>query len=163
MNNHAEIRTYTMIASSAWSQLLDHWALLPLDNAYRTSNILKAFSSAIHAVWSLWSCIYHEFKEILRKISFSEYFKAISLYFRVYSLLGLTADRYTSSSSSLLELDFKSPFWLHRSFNGKSSPAGIPSYLLNGTLSGVYRSLSVACLRNWSRFTHDKHFLTDDK
>ena len=33
INNHAEIRTFTMIASSAWSQLPDHWALLPLDNS----------------------------------------------------------------------------------------------------------------------------------
>ena len=42
-----------MIASSAWSQLPDHWALLPLDNFYRTTNILKAFVSAIHAVLKL--------------------------------------------------------------------------------------------------------------
>ena len=39
-----------MIASSAWSQLPDHWALLPLDNSYRTTNILKSFVSAMHAV-----------------------------------------------------------------------------------------------------------------
>ena len=81
INNHAEIRTYTMIASSAWGQLPDHWALLLLDNSYLTIKILTAFFSAIHAIWSLSSCIYHEFKEILRKISLSEYFKAISLYF----------------------------------------------------------------------------------
>ena len=133
-----------MIASSAWSQLPDHWALLPLDNSYRTTNILKAFVSAIHAVWSLWSCIYHKFEEILRKISLSEYFKAISLYFHVYSISGLTAARYTSSSSSLLALDFKSPFSLQWSFNGKSSPARIPSQLLNVTLSCACRSLSIA-------------------
>ena len=64
INNHAEIRTYTMIASSAWGQLPDHWALLLLDNSYRTIKILTAFFSAIHAIWSLWSCIYHEIKEI---------------------------------------------------------------------------------------------------
>ena len=112
INNHAEIRTYTMTASSAWGQLPDHWALLLLDNSYRTIKILTAFFSAIHAIWSLSSCIYHEFKEILRKISLSEYFKAISLYFCVYSLSGLTAARYiyTSSYSSLRALDFKSPF-----------------------------------------------------
>ena len=134
-----------MIASSAWSQLPDHWALLPLDNSYRITNILKAFFSAIHAVWSLWSCIYHEFKEILRKISLSEYFKAISLYFCAYSLSGLTAARYiyTSSSSSLLALDFKSPFSLQCRFDGKSSPVRIPSHLLNETLSCACRSLSV--------------------
>ena len=133
-----------MIASSAWSQLPDHWALLPLDNSYRTTNILKAFVSAIHAVWSLWSCIYHKFEEILRKISLSEYFKAISLYFLVCSISGLTAARYTSSSSSLLALDFKSPFSLQWSFNGKSSPARIPSQLLNVTLSCACRCLSIA-------------------
>ena len=133
-----------MIASSGWSQLPDHWALLPLDNSYRTTNILKAFVSAIHAVWSLWSCIYHKSEEILRKISLSEYFKAISLYFLVYSISGLTAARYTSSSSSLLALDFKSPFSLQWSFNGKSSPARIPSQLLNVTLSYACRSLSIA-------------------
>ena len=32
-------------------QLPDLWILLPLDNSYRTINILKAFFSAIHAVW----------------------------------------------------------------------------------------------------------------
>ena len=114
-----------------------------LDYSYRTTNVLKAFFSAIHAVWSLWSWIYHEFKEILRKLSLSEYFKAISLYFRVYSLSGLTTARYTSSSSSLLALDFKSPFSLQYSFDGKSSPARIPSHLLNLTLSWACRSLSV--------------------
>ena len=91
----------------------------------------------------LWSCIYHEVKAILRKLSLSEYFKAISLYFRVYSLSGLTTARYTSSSSSLLALDFKSPFSLQYSFDGKSSPARIPSHLLNLTLSWACRSLSV--------------------
>ena len=145
INNHAEIRTYTMIASSAWGQLPDHWALLLLDNSYRTIKILTVFFSAIHAIWSFSSCIYHEFEEILRKISLSEYFKAISLYFCVYSLSGLTAARYiyTSSYSSLLALDFKSPFSLQWSFDGKSSPARIPSHLLNETLSCASRSLSV--------------------
>ena len=145
INNHAEIRTYTMIASSAWGQLPDHWALLLLDNSYRTIKILTAFFSAIHAVWSLSSCIYHEFKEILRKISLSEYFKAILLYFCVYSLSGLTAARYiyTSSYSSLLALDFKSPLSLQWSCDGKSSPARIPSHLLNETLSCASRSLLV--------------------
>ena len=138
INNHAEIRTYTMTASSAWGQLPDHWALLLLDNSYRTIKVLTAlaFFSAIHAFWSLSSCVYHEFKEILRKIS----------YFCVYSLsAGLTAARciYTSSSSSLLALDFKSPFSLQWSFDGKSSPARIPSHLLNETLSFASRSLSV--------------------
>ena len=132
-----------MIASSAWSQLPDHWALPPLDNFYRTTNILKAFVSAIHAVWSLWNFIYHEFEEILWKISLSKYFKAISLYFHVYSISGLTATRYTSSSSSLLALDFKSPFSLQYSFDGKSSPARIPSHLLNETLSCACRCLSI--------------------
>ena len=145
INNHAEIRTYTMTASSAWGQLPDHWALLLLDNSYRTIKILTAFFSAIHAIWSLSSCIYHEFKEILRKISLSEYFKAISLYFCVYSLSGLTAARfiYMSSSSSLLALGNKSPFSLKWSFDGKSSPERIPSHLLNETLSCACRSLSV--------------------
>ena len=46
-----------------------------LDYSYRTTNVLKAFFSAMHAVWSLWSCIYHEIKEILRKLRLSEYFK----------------------------------------------------------------------------------------
>ena len=144
INNHAEIRTYTMIASSAWGQLPDHWALLLLDNSYRTIKILTAFFSAIHAIWSLSSCIYHEFKEILRKISLSEYFKAISLYFCVYSLSGLTAARYiyTRSYSSLLALDFKSPFSLQWRVDGKSSPVRIPSHLLNETLSCASRSLS---------------------
>ena len=41
----------------------------------------KQFFSAIDAVWSCWSCIYHEFKYTLRKISLSAYFKAISHYF----------------------------------------------------------------------------------
>ena len=120
-------------------------SLLPLDNSYRTINIPTAFFSAIHAIWSLQSCIYHEFKEILRKISLSKYFKAISLYFCVYSLSALTAARYiyTSSPSSLLMLDFKSPFSLQWSFDGTSSPARIPSHLLNGTLSCACRSLSV--------------------
>ena len=36
-----------MIASGAWIQLPDHWALLPLDNSYRTINILTAFFSAM--------------------------------------------------------------------------------------------------------------------
>ena len=31
-------------------QLPDHWVLLPLDNSYRTINVLKAFFSATHAV-----------------------------------------------------------------------------------------------------------------
>ena len=143
INNHAEIRTYTMTASSAWGQLPDHWALLLLDNSYRTIKILTAFFSAIHAIWSLSSCIYHEFKEILRKISLSKYFKAISLYFCVYSLSGLTAARYiyTSSSSSLFALDFKSPFSLQ--WSGKSSATRIPGHLLNETLSCACRSLSV--------------------
>ena len=152
-----------MIASSAWSQLPDHWALLPLDNSYRTINILKAFFSAIHAVWSLWSCIYHEFKEILRKISFSEYFKVISLYFRVYSLLGLTAARYTSSSSSLLALDFKSPLWLRRSFDGKSSPCSEDFQPLVQWNVVLCLPFSFSCLRNRSRFTDSKHYLTDDE
>ena len=132
-----------MIASSAWGQLPDHWALLLLDNSYRTIKILTAFFSAIHAIWSLSSCIYHEFKEILRKIS----------YFCVYSLSGLTAARciYTSSSSSLLALDFKSPFSLQWSFDGKSSPARIPSHLLNETFSCAGRSLSVV----WEIDLHD--------
>ena len=143
INNYAEIRTYTVIASSAWGQLPDHWALLLLDNSYRTIKILTAFFSAIHAIWSLSSCIYHEFKEILRKISLSKYFKAISLYFCVYSLSGLTAARYiyTSSSSSLFALDFKSPFSLQ--WSGKSSAKRIPGHLLNETLSCACRSLSV--------------------
>ena len=114
-----------------------------LDYSYRKTNVLKAFFSAIHAVWSLWSCIYHEVKEILGKLSLSEYFQAISLYFSVYSLSGLTTARYTSSSSSLLARDFKSPFSLQYSFDGKSSPARIPSHLLNVTLSWACRSLSV--------------------
>ena len=71
-------------------QLPDHWVLLPLDNSYRTINVLKAFFSATHAVWSSWCCIYHEFKELLRKISLNECFQAISHYFRVSSLSGLT-------------------------------------------------------------------------
>ena len=120
-------------------------SLLPLDNSYRTINIPTAFFSAIHAIWGLQSCIYHDFKEILRKISLCEYFKAISLYFCVYSLSALTAARYiyTSSPSSLLMLDFKSPFSLQWSFDGKSFPARIPSHLLNETLSCASRSLSV--------------------
>ena len=75
----------------------------------------------------------------------SEYFKAISLYFRVYSLPGLTASRYiyTSSYFLLLALDFKSPFSLQWSFDGKSSPARILSHLLNETLSCARRSLLV--------------------
>ena len=74
----------------------------------------------------------------LRNISLNEYsFKATSLYFRVYSLSGLTADRCTrSSSSSLLALDFKLPFSLHWSFDGKSSLARISSLI------------------NWSRFAN---------
>ena len=134
-----------MIASSAWTQLPDHWALLLLDNSYRTIKILTAFFSAIHAIWSLWSCIYHEFKEILRKISLSEHFKVIWLYFCVYSLSGFTAARYiyTSSTSSLLALDFKSTFSLQWSFDGKSSPGRIPSHLLIETLSCACCSLSV--------------------
>ena len=150
-----------MIASSARSQLPDRRATLPPDNSYRT---IIAFYFAIHAVWSLWSCTYHEFKEILRKISLNEYFKAISHYFPVYSLSGLTADRCTSLSSSLLlALDFKSPFRLQWSFDGKSSQARISSnlYMLNGTF--LCLTFSSSCLRNWSRFTDRKHCLTDDK
>ena len=60
-----------------------------LDYSYRSTNVLKAFFSAMHAVWSLWSCVYHEIKEILRKLSLSEYFKAISLYFPCLFTLGL--------------------------------------------------------------------------
>ena len=39
-------------------------------------------ASAIHTVWILWSCIYHEFKNIFEE-------KTVSPSFRVYSRLGL--------------------------------------------------------------------------
>ena len=153
-----------MIASSAWGQLPDHWALLLLDNSYRTIKILTAFFSAIHAIWSLSSCIYHEFKEILRKISLSEYFKAISLYFCVCSLSGLTAARYiyTSSSSSLLALGNRSPVLAEVEFRWQifNSEDFQPLVEWNVVLCLPF---SFSCLRNWPRFTDSKHCLTDDE
>ena len=78
-----------------------HLATLTLKNWFGKIFTLQAFSSAIHAVWSLWSCIHHAFKDNLRKISLKEYFNAILHYFGVNLLSGLTA-----AISSLLGLRF---------------------------------------------------------
>ena len=60
-------------------------------------------------------------KKQLRKNSLKEYFKAISHYFRFYSLSGfITAARCTHlSSSSMLSLKFRSPFFRCYIFHGK--------------------------------------------
>ena len=51
---------------------------------------VEIFFSAIHTVWTLWSCIYHEFKDTctFEENSLNEYFKTVSHYFRVKSLSG---------------------------------------------------------------------------
>ena len=69
-----------------------HLATLPLNNWFGKILTLQAFFSAIHAVWSLWSCIYHAFKDKLEEISLNEYFNAILHYFGVNLLSRLTAD-----------------------------------------------------------------------
>ena len=51
-------------------------------------NSVEVFFSAIHTVWTFWSCIYHEFKDTFEENSSNEYFKTILHYFRVYSLSG---------------------------------------------------------------------------
>ena len=147
-----------MIGSSAWSHLPDHWALLPLDNSYRTINILKAFISAIHAVWSLWSCIYHEFKEILRKISLSHF-----ALFPCLFTLGLNGRSIYELLFFVARAGFHVAVLVASEFRWEIFPSEDFRHLLNGTLSCAYRSLSVACLRNWSRFTYSKHCLTDDE
>ena len=49
---------------------------------------VEIFFSAIHTVWTLWSCICHEFKDTFEENSLNEYFKTVSHYFRVKSLSG---------------------------------------------------------------------------
>ena len=63
-------------------QLLDHYATMPYMFWLINFVISKPFFSAIDAVWSWWSCLYHEFKYTFEQlINLSAYFKAISHFF----------------------------------------------------------------------------------
>ena len=98
-------------------------------------------------------CFYHVFimnsKILLRKNSSNEYLKTISHYFLVYSLSGfMQAARLTDwSSSSLLSLKFRSPF-----FRFKPSTERISSHLSNRAL--LCFQPAVICLRNTLRFAN---------
>ena len=87
----------------------------------------------------LWCSTYHEFKDRfeehwLKRVQFQSNFALFPCLFT----LGLNGRSIStrSSSSSLLALDFKLPFSLHWSFDGKSSLARISSLI------------------NWSRFAN---------
>ena len=47
----------------ARGQLPDHSATLPMSNSLCRINIFGPFFSDMHFVWSLWSRVYHEFKD----------------------------------------------------------------------------------------------------
>ena len=83
-------------------------------------NSVEVFFSAIHTVWTLWSCIYDEFKDTLRKNSSNEYFKAILHYFLVLFTLGLYNGR---SMNTLIFFFVALRSSGRRSFGVKSSTA----------------------------------------
>ena len=60
---HAGIWTCIPTSSSEKSAVSNHWAMRPLCQWSLKINTLEASFSAIHTVWTLWSCIYHEFKD----------------------------------------------------------------------------------------------------
>ena len=57
-------------------------------NQLNGQSCVEVFFSAIHTVWTLWSCIYQEFKDRFEENILNEYFKTISHCFHVYSLSG---------------------------------------------------------------------------
>ena len=62
-------------------QLVDHCTTVPDMICWTNFVISKPFFSSVDAVWSWWSCIYHEFKYTFEEIGLSAFFKAISHYF----------------------------------------------------------------------------------
>ena len=114
----ARIWTCTPTFSSINSEASYHWAMQPLQRWNLKFNSLKYFSlpfTPCGGVFIMNSRI------CLRKNSINEYFKAISHYLRVYSLSGfIMAAQWTHpSSSSLLSLKFRSPFFQCQVFHGK--------------------------------------------
>ena len=63
----AGIQTHSFWKFNKWSWILDQYATQPLNNCYAKIILLKAFPSAVNAVWSWWNWIYHEFKDNLAK------------------------------------------------------------------------------------------------
>ena len=45
----------------------DRKAMLPLQRITDKINNFVVFFSPIHTVWTLWSCIYHEFKDTFKE------------------------------------------------------------------------------------------------
>ena len=63
-SSHAGIWTCTPTSSCQKSAISDHWAMRPLLRMKgKIWNSAEVFFSAIHTVWTLWSCIYDEFKD----------------------------------------------------------------------------------------------------
>ena len=91
---HGGIWTRIPTSSSEKSAASNQWAMRSVRPFFFKINNLEVSFSAIHTVWTLWSCIYHEYSKIhLRKNSSNEYFKTISRYLRVFSLSGFTVGR----------------------------------------------------------------------
>ena len=63
----AGIQTHSFWKFNKWSWILDQYATQPLNNCYAKIILLKAFLSAVNAVWSWWNWIYHGFKDKLAK------------------------------------------------------------------------------------------------
>ena len=73
----ARIWTCTPTCSSAKSCTGTHGPLKK-NNVLKFIVYVEVFFSAIHTVWTLWSCIYHvEFKDTFEENSFNEHFKTI--------------------------------------------------------------------------------------
>ena len=66
-----------------------HWAMRPLHNLSCKINSVKIFLSYIHTVMTCGGVFIMNSKVHLRKNSLNKYLKAISHYFRVYSLSGI--------------------------------------------------------------------------
>ena len=63
----AGVQTHSFWEFNKWSWILDQYATQPLNNCYAKIILLKAFLSAVNAVWSWWNWIYHEFNDKLAK------------------------------------------------------------------------------------------------
>ena len=57
------IWTFIPTFSGEKSAIFNHWAVRPLRSLLVKINSFEVSFSAIHTVWTLWSCIYHEFKD----------------------------------------------------------------------------------------------------
>ena len=62
-SSHAGMWTYTPSSSSGKSDASDHSAMRPLHQLCCKINSIEVSFSAIYTVRTLWSCIYHKFKD----------------------------------------------------------------------------------------------------